>query len=117
MINKTLSKNSIIPVSSPSSPVRVYVSKMYKEYMDKYNNIKVPGNTTRYKYPQRLYECMDNHFIKNAPIYVYEVTDSPLDGRFVYVDISGLRVSDLPIQCFTMVALEGYTNDLLRNFK
>lgn len=114
MINKTLSKTSVIPISSASVPVKVYVSGVYKEYMDKYNNSTA---SSRHEYHQKLYEYMHDHFMNSESIHVYEVNDSQLDGRFVYVDASGLRVSDLPIQCFTMVPNIESLNAALRNFK
>ena len=114
MINKTLSKTSVIPISSASVPVKVYVSGVYKEYMDKYNK---STTSSRNGYHQKLYEYMYDSFRKSEPIHVYEVNDSQLDGRFVYVDASGLRVSDLPIQCFTMVPNIESLNAALKDFK
>lgn len=99
MINKIQVKyTSDIPVMTEKDKKFVYINSNYKQIL---NNYYVEGHS-RHGYREDLYTYLDSAYNENRAIKVCEVIDSKHVTRMVYIDYSGIRPYDIPIECFRM---------------
>lgn len=95
---------------------RRYVSKGYKEILDKASAANSTRHKGRFGYPYQLYNVLEDAYKLNTKIMVERVTDPKVPGDFVYVDVSGIRPYDIPVECFSHKLCNTEQLETLRRF-
>lgn len=116
MISKIKPPPKIDTDVTDSSRIRMYVHKSYKEILDNFKNkyaLEYPGV---FRYPYNLYTVLEDAYVGGTFITTVRVNDAKVEGVFKYIDISGLRTYDIPLECFSTTNTNEAFSELLRSF-